>query len=476
MTTTAPEYGIWVQTSSTSVLRFSSPENKLEITTANRRNGKGLLGLPIELREGIIKFVIEHRDGNSLYPVNDRDAWHLRDDLSCTACDTANSYGRIYDTHRMRRPANVQRARTPEMRKWIEPKPNLPFWACRHRLIPNLQSLRLTSRQLNTEILGWAARVSSGRPLSLFLFDAEQPPQNRTADNCWSRIGVAPYRNLGLLMVSGFSPNNTKIVTTMARLKTLAILLDKRDAPLHVFFGLIWEPNQTSDDWTAFEHLISSYNRPNLSQYQAFASDMGLFGLHFHDSRGNCCSVAFNAIKGYSHLRVRIFQDYLPEIVRCIKNQKVPIGQLVIRIDNYNTSLRKLKKLMRPLRELRVTVSAQVDCLRKGSMLIGSWKKKYARVVDKIVETMMSDVVKSLLVTDPTYRTRLHAVDKDEGDEMSSLEQQLVEVDRSLDMVKWKKRAWAFEYVNWSSDGVERRKMSLMMSRAAAVHTERTRI
>lgn len=46
-----------------------------------------------------------------------------------------------------------------------------------------------------------------------------------------------------------------------------------------------------------------------------------------------------------------------------------------------------------------------------------------------------------------------------------SLKQQLDEVDRFLDMVKRKKRAWKFENVDWAYHAVEWRKISLMKRR-----------
>lgn len=63
MDTTVSEYGFWIQSSSTSDPRLSDYRDKLQISEDNRRNEKGFLGLPLELRELIIELAIEHRKG-----------------------------------------------------------------------------------------------------------------------------------------------------------------------------------------------------------------------------------------------------------------------------------------------------------------------------------------------------------------------------------------------------------------------------
>lgn len=57
-----------------------------------------------------------------------------------------------------------------------------------------------------------------------------------------------------------------------------------------------------------------------------------------------------------------------------------------------------------------------------------------------------------------------------------SLQQQLEEVDRFLDIAKRKKRAWGFENVDWAYNSVERRKISLMKRRAAVVNAKWARV
>lgn len=47
---------------------------------------------------------------------------------------------------------------------------------------------------------------------------------------------------------------------------------------------------------------------------------------------------------------------------------------------------------MAPLKDLRVTKDADIQCLTKGSVLIGSWEKKYKRIIGVVQEAMMSDV------------------------------------------------------------------------------------
>lgn len=259
--------------------------------------------------------------------------------------------------------------------------------------MPNVQALRLVSRQLNAEILDWVARASSGRHLSLFLSKFEQNSQGLKVNPYWSAIAVSPHRNLGLLMMPAFSISTIQIVTTMVRLKTIALLLGKRDAPLHVIIDVLWEARRSRCDWVAVEDLLSSYNRPNLSQYRAFGRNVEIFRARFYCSNGRYCVFAFQAVQGYSSLRIQISQSSLAELVNCIKNQKQSIGTLIVKVVNYNTSLRKLKKMMRPLKEIRVTVGAEVVCVKKGSMLIGSWKKKYEKVLEGVREAMMSDVV-----------------------------------------------------------------------------------
>lgn len=194
-------------------------------------------------------------------------------------------------------------------------------------------------------------------------------------------------------MMPAFSISTIQIVTTMVRLKTIALLLGKRDAPLHVIIDVLWEARRSRCDWVAVEDLLSSYNRPNLSQYRAFGRNVEIFRARFYCSNGRYCVFAFQAVQGYSSLRIQISQSSLAELVNCIKNQKQSIGTLIVKVVNYNTSLRKLKKMMRPLKEIRVTVGAEVVCVKKGSMLIGSWKKKYEKVLEGVREAMMSDVV-----------------------------------------------------------------------------------
>lgn len=61
---------------------------------STNREEKGFSSLPRELRERIIGIAIESRKGNTVFAVNERDARHLKEGLSCTACDTANDRGR----------------------------------------------------------------------------------------------------------------------------------------------------------------------------------------------------------------------------------------------------------------------------------------------------------------------------------------------------------------------------------------------
>lgn len=47
---------------------------------------------------------------------------------------------------------------------------------------------------------------------------------------------------------------------------------------------------------------------------------------------------------------------------------------------------------MAPLKDLRATKDVDIQCLTKGSVLIGNWKKKYKRIIGVVREAMMSDI------------------------------------------------------------------------------------
>lgn len=91
----AADYGIWLCPESTSDPTRSNPAQKLQITIANQQNERGLLGLPLELRSSILSHAIEHRQENTVFPVNARDARYLTSDLSWRAYDYYNPGSRI---------------------------------------------------------------------------------------------------------------------------------------------------------------------------------------------------------------------------------------------------------------------------------------------------------------------------------------------------------------------------------------------
>lgn len=61
---------------------------------STNRKEKGLLSLPREVRERIIGIAVESRDGNTIFAVTERDARHLKEGLSCAACDVLNDRDR----------------------------------------------------------------------------------------------------------------------------------------------------------------------------------------------------------------------------------------------------------------------------------------------------------------------------------------------------------------------------------------------
>lgn len=173
----AANYGIWLYPESPSDPTHSKPAQKLQITIANQQNNKGLLGLPLELRTSIFSHAIEHHQENTVFPVDARDARHLAGDLSCRACHYYNPGSSIWLTSRRQLLARLPEAITPDLMKYVPPKAKIPFWACRHRLIPNVKALRLASRQLNTEIIDFLTNFSTKSSMTFLFVDVCGPPE-----------------------------------------------------------------------------------------------------------------------------------------------------------------------------------------------------------------------------------------------------------------------------------------------------------
>lgn len=182
------------------------------------------------------------------------------------------------------------------------------------------------------------------------------------------------------------------ITIPLADARTLIKILRQRTRPLtpSIVLSLMDDPSKNS--WEVVKDLVTMHRHTNAPFLKNVVHRMhsvtvfirrSLDGLAVAAIRINeqdeCCQ---------PNCHIAAEQAFLAPLLQCIKDREHPFTSLKVEILNEVTKLRKLKKMLAPLKAFKVR-QADIRFDKKHPVAPGKWKKGYVKIIKEVRDAMM---------------------------------------------------------------------------------------